>query len=132
MALLSREQILQHDDLQKELVSVPEWGGEVWVRAMTGAEKDRFEILMAESRTKHDGYAPNLRATLASLTVCDAQGGRLFSVEEAEALGEKSSVPLDRIWLVASRINHLTQEEMEKLEGNFETSPNIDSGLTSP
>jgi len=36
MAILSRDAILGSDDLKKEVVSVPEWGGEVVIATMTG------------------------------------------------------------------------------------------------
>ncbi len=40
--MLTREQILQSDDLPRETVQVPEWGGEVQVRTMTGTDRDAF------------------------------------------------------------------------------------------
>jgi hypothetical protein len=40
---LTRDSILNAKDLKKELVKVPEWGGEVYVRCMTGSERDAFE-----------------------------------------------------------------------------------------
>jgi hypothetical protein len=43
MALLSRDDILNADDLTIETIAVPEWGGEVNVKTLTGAEKDKWE-----------------------------------------------------------------------------------------
>ncbi|MFE3382837.1 hypothetical protein [Streptomyces anulatus] len=40
---LSAEQILDADDLAIEDVPVPEWGGTVRVKGMSGTERDRFE-----------------------------------------------------------------------------------------
>ena len=37
MAILTRDQILQAQDIQREVVSVPEWGGEVLVVYRDGA-----------------------------------------------------------------------------------------------
>ena len=44
MALLSKEQILKSDDLKSEIVAVPEWGGDVKVRVMTGTELSLIHI----------------------------------------------------------------------------------------
>ena len=43
VVFLNREAILAAEDLPRELVEVPEWGGAVYVRALTGAERDQFE-----------------------------------------------------------------------------------------
>ena len=44
---LTRDQILAVSDIQTEEVHVPEWGGTVLVRGLTGAERDEFEAGMA-------------------------------------------------------------------------------------
>ena len=41
--ILDKKSILLADDVVKELVSVPEWGGDVWVRGMTGAIEQRVK-----------------------------------------------------------------------------------------
>src|SRR5947199_100548 len=40
MTLLTREQMLAADDLHREFVEVPGLGGGVWVRTLTGTERD--------------------------------------------------------------------------------------------
>lgn len=114
---LTRDQILNHDDLQRELVQVPEWGGEVYVRTMTGSERDAYEMRMVADRDKggitgiHD-----IRATLAALTVCDEHGGPIFSLSDIEAPGRKSCAALDRVCEVAQRLNRLTAADIAELK----------------
>ena len=43
MTILTRDQILQANDLVTETVEVPEWGGSVFVKSLTGVERDQFE-----------------------------------------------------------------------------------------
>ena len=43
MARLSRDQILEADDLKTEEIEVPEWNGSVVVRELRGRERDAFE-----------------------------------------------------------------------------------------
>jgi hypothetical protein len=40
---LTRDAILQAPDLQGEDVAVPEWGGTVRVRGLSGAQRDAYE-----------------------------------------------------------------------------------------
>jgi len=46
---LNKEQILRADDLKTEEVDVPEWGGSVRVRVLTGTERDAFESSIYDS-----------------------------------------------------------------------------------
>ena len=123
MGLLTREAILQADDLPRELVEVPEWGGSVFVRTLTGSERDAFE---AESVVFHPkGQSePNMeslkqtRARLCARCICDEKGQRLFTDEDVSALGAKSGAALDRVYEVAARRNKISQKDMEELEGN--------------
>lgn len=122
MAVLTREAILKAQDLPRELVHVPEWGGEVYVRAMTGTERDAFEASMVvEGKNGLKGAhmkLENLRAKLAALTVCDADGQRLFSDKDVEALGQKSAAGLDRVFSVAQRLSGISQKDVEELTKN--------------
>ena len=119
MALLSKEAILQAQDLPTELVPVPEWGGEILVRGLTGAERDAFEQSIVEQRGKSTRInLRNLRAKLVAMTVVDEQGNRLFSDDEAEALGRKSAAALNRVFEVAQRLSGLRPEDVEELAGN--------------
>ena len=109
---LTKEQILAADDLPKEEVQVPEWGGSVYVRTLGGFERDLLEAEYSAHKHK------NLRAKLAALTICDEQGNSLFSITEVEQLGRKSAKALDRIFTVASRLNGLSAQDVEDLEKN--------------
>lgn len=127
MALLTREQILQADDLPRELVPVPEWGGEVWVRTLTGTERDTFESETLLFRPRGES-APNLdalhqtRARLCARAVCDERGRRLFSDDDVAALGQKSAAALDRVFEVAARLNRISARDLEELEKNSATA----------
>jgi hypothetical protein len=128
MALLTRDAILQAQDLPKELVEVPEWGGEVYVRTLTSAERDSFEQSIVEQKGKSTKMnLSNLRAKLVALTVVDENGKRLFSDKDAELLGQKSAIALNRIFDVAQRLSALSQEDVEELTKNSENAQSGDS-----
>lgn len=124
---LSREAILGAIDLVVEKVSVPEWGGCVHVRVMTGRERDAFETSMPSSEDKAVRYQ-DMRARLVALAICDASGQRLFDLSDIEALTKKSASALDRVFEVAARLNHLTERDQKELIENFAGSPSGVSG----
>lgn len=130
MALLTRDAILQAQDLPTERVVVPEWNGEVLVRALTGAERDTFEQSIVEQRGKSTRMnLQNLRAKLVALTVVDEEGKRLFSDEDAKLLGQKSAAALNRIFEVAQRLSGLRDEDVEELAKNSDDGLNAGSTL---
>lgn len=114
--MLSKAAILAASDLPTEQVPVPEWGGTVTVRTMSGAERDAFEASIIEGKT--GGRLVNVRAKLAVRVLCDDKGARLFDDDDADALGAKSGKALDRVFDVAQRLNGIGAKEVKELEGN--------------
>jgi hypothetical protein len=105
--MLTKDQILEVSDLKTETVAVPEWGGDVAVRSMTGADRDAFETAMitvgADGTRTPD--MKNIRAKLVALTLVDGAGNRLFETSDIERLALKSAAALERIFDVAQRLN---------------------------
>lgn len=117
--LLTRDSILAADDLPRKLVSVPEWGGDVFVRTMTGGERDQFEqMIMEAGGADSSGWRKCFRAKLAVLTLCDENGKSLFSFDDWETLSKKSAAALDRVFAVASRLNGISKTDVQELEKN--------------
>ena len=115
MALLTREQILSATDIAREVVKVPEWGGEVAIAAMSGAARDAWEqSLVGERKLSLD----NIAARLVAYCAVDADGKRLFSNDDIEALGRKSARALARCVKVAQKLNGLTAGDLEDLGKN--------------
>lgn len=117
---LSRDDILKAQDLVTEDVDVPEWGGAVRVKALSGAERDRFEasIIGENTKSKRRNLA-NLRARLVALAVVDEEGENIFRFSDVEALGKKSAAALDRIFDAAMRLSGMRDEDVEELAENF-------------
>ena len=116
MALLNRNQILEAQDIKTEIVEVPEWGGEVTVKLLSGTERDQFESSVIDDKGKFK--KDNIRAKLVLKCVVDEQGKPLFAPADLEALGAKSSVALDRVFAAAQRINRIGKEDIEELAKN--------------
>jgi hypothetical protein len=103
--VLSKTQILALDDLPKKAVTVPEWGGSVFVRALTGGERDKLERMISKDDVS--------RASIVALCVVDDEGNRLFTENDIPALADKNGSALERIVSAALSFNMLTDESME-------------------
>lgn len=114
--MLTKAQILKADDLPTKVVKVPEWGGEVTVCTLTAHDKDVWE----ESITRDEGKVEmtNLRASLCALTIVGNDGKRIFSDQDVQALGEKSSLAMSRIYNVAADMNRVSGKDAEELVKN--------------
>jgi len=117
---LNKEQILRADDLKTEEVDVPEWGGSVRVRVLTGTERDAFESSIYDS-SKKKANLQNIRAKLCVATIVDEEGNRLFNDTEVVSLGKKSASALDRVFTVSQKLNGLTKADIDELAKNLET-----------
>ncbi len=124
MEYLTKEQILKADDIQFRDVEVPEWGGSVRIKCMTGSERDSYEASLYEFKPGKDGQGAvklnrdDMRAKLLARVIVNEKGERLFSDPEVKRLGEKSAQALDRLFAVAQELNGLSKEELEKAEKN--------------
>lgn len=108
MKTLTKDQIVAAVDIKTELVDVPEWGGAVAVRGLTGLERDAFEQTMVrvDEAGKRQPDLSNMRAKLCAACIVDGEtGDRLFTDQQLAELSNKSSVALDRVFRVAQRIN---------------------------
>lgn len=118
---LTKEEIFAADDIKSEVVHVPEWGGDVRVKAMTGAERDAFEQSITTRTGKvFKSNMENVRAKLCAFTIVDEAGNLLFKEREIEQLGAKSAAVLDRVFTVAQRLAGLSDADVEDLATNFE------------
>lgn len=113
--MLTRDQILAAQDMSIERIDVEAWGGTVCVRMLSGRERDRFEQWVSSGAGQP---RDNIRARLASLTICDDAGQRVFTDDDVLALGDKSSAALDIVCAAAMRINGLDGNAFETAKKN--------------
>lgn len=123
MTLLSKDQILGADDRRYEIVPVPEWGGEVRLRSLTGAERDDFESKSLVGSGKKQRVNPrHLRARLIAMCAVDADGRPLFDAADVIKLSSKSAAALERLFEVASRLSGLDEDDVKELEEGFDSA----------
>lgn len=125
MAYLHRDDILGAEDRQTEEVPVPEWGGTVIVRALSGAERDKLEESVTQG-TSGKMSLENFSARLAAMSIVDEHGKRVFSDKDIKALGQKSARALNRVQAAAQRLSRITNEDLQELTGNSEPDQSDD------
>lgn len=131
--VISRESIQAIDDLTTELVEVPEWGGSLYVRSLSGKERDDFEISMLRGKgRKQTVNLANLRAKLCVLVCVDGPDVHtakpVFKPQDAAWLGQKSAQALQRVFVVAQRLSGLTDDDVEELTSDLGEDPSDGSG----
>lgn len=131
--MLSKDAILRAQDIGRELVEVPEWGGSVYVRGFTASEKAEFEMRGMEivdvttGMLKDPRQMTGLRAWIVARTVVDSDGKRLFADDDIESIGEKNAAIIERLQDVAIRLSGMGRD-VEELEKNSGSSQSADSG----
>jgi len=129
--LLSAGAILAQTELVRERVECPEWGGHVYMRALTGDERDDWEAsILAEPDKKGNRKVimKGARARLCALATCDAGGAPLYTMQDAPQLGRLNAQALARCFDVGTRLSGLTEDDMEELMGNLGDTPAPEAG----
>lgn len=136
--MLSKAAILGARHLPVEEVHVPELADAdgddlVYVRGMTGAERDMWEMSLTVERGGQV-VPDSANATAKALVRCivDAEGNRLFEDGDANELGAQPAVALMRMWRVARRLSGLGPDAEKAAEANFGEAPGSDSSTGSP
>ena len=134
MAQLDRNALLAKEKLEVVKVELGK-GDFVFVRQMTGRERDRFEqSLIKENKNVEGGYEKSLedfRAKLAVCTVSDEAGNLVLRPGDYETLSQNmSAARLERMINVAQKINKISEEDKENLVKNSEVgqADNSNSG----
>jgi len=133
MALITREQLLSATTIPQERIDVPELGGVVNVRGMTGRERDAWEAsLMTGRGRRREVNTDNLRAKLVVKCLVDEQGQRVFRDEDADLVGNIRVDVISRIFNVAQRLSGITDEDVEELGKPSEPETSASSSSSSP
>lgn len=128
--LLGRELLLVKEKPVIEKVTFDN-GDFVYVRGMSGRERDTFEqSLIKKNRdskgvvTSFEQSTEDFRAKLAVVTVCDADGNLIFFPSDYNTLSVNMSAKrLETIVNVAQKLNKISEEDKEELIKNSVVGP---------
>lgn len=110
--ILTAQQILDCEDLTERLLPVPEWGGEVKLRAFTKAQEQELR-----NAAKVAGEIDSDRLEVLMLVYGLAEPS--FTVAQAELLRQKSAVAFDRVFKAILTLNSMDDGAVEKAVDRF-------------
>lgn len=126
---LTRDGIISVEDLPLERVEVPEWNGVVYMRVLTGKQRDEFEQLATDRRAAKRFECKEIMVRMIQMSLCDKSGKLLFAGhEDAQKLNEKSAAVLIRLFKVVQKISKISDEDMAEISADFVDGPNANSG----
>jgi hypothetical protein len=109
--VLNREQILGAKDRAQQTITIPEWGGDVLITALS--VRDRSVVLGEWARLGNVqkeggdtvGAMLDIKLRLVALSITDADGVPVFSADDVVALATKSSEAIGVISDAAITLN---------------------------
>lgn len=111
---MDRDTFLAMDDRPIVPLAAPEWGNPQWyVRAMTAADAARAYKWFGDGDSDTDTM---LHARIAAGSIVDANGERIFTDADADALATKNSAVLWRVFRLASDLNGLNETAEKRTE----------------
>ena len=120
MSFLDRAAIVAVNDLKREEVAVPEWGGTVIVRELTAKERDLFFEWV---RKNGEAAFSEFRVRAVRLSLVDEQGAQLFAEADEPELAKKSTAVIDRLFETASRLSGLQEKDVKQIGKNSKATP---------
>jgi|WetSurMetagenome_2_1015567.scaffolds.fasta_scaffold562212_1 hypothetical protein len=114
--ILTKDDILNADDLPIIEVKVPEWGGSVYVRKLSVGQV----VALGRERVDEKNYI----VKALGMSIVDKDGNRLLTNKEAERLMERSDIALKHIGDVVSEINGFSKPVAKTIEEKEEVIKN--------
>ncbi len=121
-----REQIINADDIEHEIIEIPVWGVSIEVRSMTGRARTR----LIKTATDNDGQLDmeTLYPDMVILCAFDPETGeQIFTQDDRDLLLSKSAGPLETIALAAMRISGMTPDAIDVAGKDLPSTEDDDS-----
>ena len=133
MALVTKAQISAAVDRKWEDVSVPEWGGEVRLMALSAADRGYIEA----GSVVANGQNPRLkveslkvyREKLVGMSMVDENLERVYTNKEISAgeLGKKDGAIIERLAAKVQELSGMGRFAVKEAEGNSDAAPSDSS-----
>jgi hypothetical protein len=112
MARLTREEILQVKDLREEEIEIPEWGGSIVVRSLSGNARQKLVMNCMDKAGKMD--IQKLYPMLLIAGCVEPQ----FTKADTDGLNEKSAAALEKAGKAIMKLSGMALEDIEQAEKN--------------
>lgn len=122
--LLSRQQIIDVNDLNSEIVEVPEWGGSVKVIALNAKDAQAYAASLVKinniSGKVEKLNMDSMMTKLLVKAIVDEHGEPLFNEDEVEILNKKNSKPIKRLFEAAQRLSGIGDDKQQEIKENLD------------
>lgn len=130
--MLTKQDIIKCTDIETREVAVPEWGGSVLLRSMTGEERDEWEQ-GNQMRNKGEGQPVNVRGfkvDLLARVIRDPENPLkpLFDKKDLIELNKKNAKPISDLFAVACKMNGIGDDQVKQMEKNSQAAVGIENG----
>jgi hypothetical protein len=114
-----------------DFLDIPALGGTVYVRGLTGKQRDLWEqwIVAGEGKNR---VLKNVRGKLLARTICDAQGKRLMEDTDADWIGDLSGAIVAPLYDLAAQLSGISEATKKDLERFSEAEGSGASSSDSP
>lgn len=123
---LTKDEILNLDDIKIREIQIPEWAGSVFIRQLTRGQADEyFSRRFEKSEIQQRGRGNNVvesqinmfghDAWLVAQAVCDEAGKRLFTNGDVDNLKNRNANAIGRIAVEIIKFSQM-QEDVEELD----------------
>lgn len=120
------KEILDVEDFQMRKIDVPAWNTQVWIRTMSGVQRDEIEQMMVDEKRA------NLKSLVAIYSICDEDGNRFYTRSELKDMNRKSGKALDRVFVEAIDLNQMSEDDIEMLAQRIKKAHSGDSPTGGP
>ena len=132
LRMLGRDDILNADDRPVTVLPVPEWGGAVRLRGLTGEDRDAWELWIGANKVgATEMNLRNARVKIVASCIVGEDGNPLFGETDIKRLAKKSARALTRVYDEACKMSGLTKEDVEKIEASLKEEAGDDSSSGS-
>jgi hypothetical protein len=126
--VLTKQQIIESNDLVTKTIPVPQWGGVVIVREAMSRDREEYDRSLVDTQMVNDKPTvvtnyDNAKARLVVKCLVDEQGNRLFSDAEAEVLGRKNANVIERLFNEITTLSKMGWQAIKDAEKNFGGTP---------
>lgn len=102
--------------LHREKVTIDGFG-DVWIKALNIKQQEEFESLaFTDSSALNDEIS--LKSVMIIKTAEDEEGNKLFDMDDLAQLSTMAAAPINKMFAVATRINNVTQSDIDELTKN--------------
>lgn len=116
---LDRDAILSAPDTLTVAVPVPEWGGTVYIRSITVAERERIEK-MFQTDQKGRNKVKNLREELLIMSIINPNtGDNIFNRGDINKLSKKSAGASERVFEASLKLSGFKKEDVDQMVDDF-------------